>query len=143
MSQVKRNFRKNDVVYVVDYWGTLNGSAAFSVRAIVIDVDEEKKNFDAVLYGDTCQRYGFEDYGRLVFDTAKEADDAANKLPTPGTMVYLRKAGRVYKRKVDSIGGGYVDDKYDLNIRFERGENISIKELGVTIFIDEPTAKYK
>lgn len=143
MSRVKRNFRNNEDVYVVDYWGTSKGSAAFSVRARVIEVDEEKETFVGVLYGDTYQRYSFADYGRLIFDTSIQANDAASKLPKPGDIVYERKGGRVYKKKVTAISGGYVFEVYDLKICFEKGNSVSTKEMGVTIFFDEATARSK
>ena len=69
--ECKRDFKVNQTVYLVDYWGTSNGSQAFEAQAKILQVDEENKTFDAVLYGDTYQRYSFEDYGRLIFDTEK------------------------------------------------------------------------
>lgn len=143
MSQVKRKFEKNDEVYVVDYWGTSKGAAAFSARALIIDVDEEKQTFIGVLYGDTYQRYSFTDYGRLIFDTSIEANEAASKLPKPGSIAYQRIGDRVYKKQVDSIGGGYVNNTYDLKICFKRGKSVSTKEMGVTVFLDEAAARNK
>lgn len=143
MSQVKRNFEKNDEVYVVDYWGTSKGAAAFSARALIIDVDEEKQTFIGVLYGDTYQRYSFADYGRLIFDTSIKANEAASKLPKPGDIVYQKIGNRVYKKEVYSIGGRYVNDVYDLKICFKRGKDVSTKEMGVTVFIDEAAARNK
>ncbi len=143
MSQVKRNFKKNEEVYVVDYWGTEKGAAAFSVRALIIAVDEKKQTFCGVLYGDTYQTYSFADYGRLIFDTSIEANTAASKLPKPGDIVYQRIGDRVYKKEVDSIGGGYVDDVFDLKICFKRGRAVSTKEMGVTVFLNAADARTK
>ena len=143
MSQTKRDFNKNDKVYIVDYWGTSKGAAAFSVGAEIISVNEEKQTFCAVLYGDTYQVYSFADYGRLIFDTSIEANTAASKLPHPGDIVYQRIGNRVYKKQMDSIGGGYVDDVYDLKICFKRGKAVSSKEMGVTVFLDEAEARNK
>ena len=143
MSRVKRNFKNRDEVYVVDYWGTEKGAAAFSARALIIAVDEEKKTFCGVLYGDTYQTYSFADYGRLIFDTSIEANTAASKLPKPGGIVYQRIGDRVYKKEVDSIGGGYVDDVFDLKICFKRGKAVSTKEMGVTVFLNEADARNK
>ncbi len=143
MSQIKRNFKKNDEVYVVDYWGTSKGAAAFSARALIIDVDKEKQTFCGVLYGDTYQVYSFADYGRLIFDTSIEANTAASKLPIPGATVYQKIGNRVYKKQVDSIGGGYVNDVYDLKICFKRGKSVSTKEMGVTVFLSEADARAK
>lgn len=142
MSQVKRKFKEDEKVYVVDFWGTSNGAAAFAVGAIVVSVNEEKEMVGLVLYGDTYQIYSFADYGRLIFDTAIEANKAASRLPSPGDIVYQKIGERVYKEQVDSIGG-YVDDVYDLKIYFKSGRNASTKKMGVTIFNDEATARNK
>ena len=91
-------------------------------------VDEENKTFDAVLYGDTYQRYSFEDYGRLIFDTAKEANEAAGKLPKPQSVVYQKIGKRVYKKTVSGIGGHYVDNVYDLKICFDKKETLSLQK---------------
>ena len=143
MSQVKRNFKVEDKVYVVDYWGTSKGAAAFSVGAEIISVNEGKQTFCAVLYGDTYQVYSFADYGRLIFDTSIQANEAASKLPKPGDVVYQRKGERVYKEQVDSIGGGYVNEVYDLKVCFKSGRNVSTKKMGITVFFEEAEARNK
>lgn len=108
-----------------------------------MSVNEEKQTFYAELYGDTYKVYSFADYGRIIFDTSIEANEAASKLPKPGDIVYQRKGDRVYKKKVDSIDGEYINDVYDLRICFEKGKSVSTKEMEVTIFFDEATAKSK
>ena len=143
MSQKKRNFKENEEIFIVDYWGTEKGSAAFSVRALVIDVNEEKQTFCGVLYGDTYQKYSFADYGRLIFDTSIEANAAASRLPKPGDIVYQRIGGRVYKKEVNFISGGHVNEVYDLKICFKRGRGVSTKEMGVTVFLNESEARNK
>ena len=107
--ECKRDFKVNQTVYLVDYWGTNNGTQAFEAEAKILQVDEENKTFDAVLYGDTYKRYSFEDYGRLIFDTAKEANEAAGKLPKPKSVVYQKIGKRVYKKTVSGINEHYVD----------------------------------
>jgi hypothetical protein len=79
----------------------------------------------------------------LIFDTSIEANTAASKLPHPGDVVYQRIGNRVYKKQMDSIGGGYVDDVYDLKICFKKGKSVSSKEMGVTVFLDESEARNK
>ena len=143
MSQVKRNFKVKDKVYVVDYWGTSKGAAAFAVGAFIVSINEAERTLCAVLYGDTYQVYSFRDYGRLFFDTAIAANEAASKLPKPGDIVYQRKGERVYKEQVDSIGGGYVEDVYDLKVYFKSGRNVSTKKMGVTVFFNEAAARNK
>lgn len=85
--ECKRDFKVNQTVYLVDYWG----SQAFESQTKILQVDEENKTFNAVLYGDTYQRYSFEDYGRLIFDTVEEANEATGKLPKPNSVVYQKK----------------------------------------------------
>ena len=139
--ECKRDFKVNQTVYLVDYWGTNNGSQAFEAQAKILQVDEENKTFDAVLYGDTYQRYSFEDYGRLIFDTEKEAIEAAGKLPRPKSVVYQKNGKRVYKKTVCGISGYYVGDAFDLIICFNKGKDVSTKEIGISIFLNESEAR--
>lgn len=97
--ECKRDFKVNQTVYLVDYWGTNNGTQAFEAQAEILHVGEKNKTFNAVLYGDTYQRYSFEDYGRLIFDTEEEAAEAADKLPKPKSIVYQKIGKRVYKKR--------------------------------------------
>ena len=140
-NECKRDFKVNQTVYLVDYWGTDNGSQAFEAQAEILHVDEKNKTFNAVLYGDTYQRYSFDDYGRLIFDTAKEANEAADKLPKPNSVVYQKIGKRVYKKTVSGISGHYVDNVYDLKIRFDKGKDVSTKEIGISIFLNEAEAR--
>lgn len=140
--ECKRDFKVNQTVYLVDYWGTNNGTQAFEAEAKILQVDEENKTFDAVLYGDTYKkRYSFEDYGRLIFDTAKEANEAAGKLPKPKSVVYQKIGKRVYKKTVSGINEHYVDNVYDLIIRLNKGKDVSTKEIGISIFLNESDAR--
>ena len=139
--ECKHDFKVNQTVYLVDYWGTNNGAQAFEAQAKILQVDEENKTFDAVLYGDTYQRYSFEDYGRVIFDTAEEANEAAGKLPKPKSVVYQKIGKRVYKKMVCGIGGYYIDNVYDLIIRLNKGKDISTKEIGIFIFLNESDAR--
>ena len=50
---LKRSFKEGERVYVVDYWGTSNGTQAFEAQAEILKVDVKAKTFTAVLYGDT------------------------------------------------------------------------------------------
>ena len=106
-----------------------------------MQVDKKNKIFLAVLYGDTYQRYSFEDYARLIFDTAEEANEAASKLPKPKSVVYQKIGKRVYKKTVCCIGGHYVDNVYDLLICLNKGKNISTKEIGISIFLNQADAR--
>lgn len=139
--ECKHDFKVNQTAYLVDYWGTNNGSQAFEAQAKILQVDEENKTFDAVLYGDTYQRYSLEDYGRLIFDTAEEANEAAGKLPKTKSVVYKKIGKRVYKKMVCGIGGHYVDNVYDLIIHLNKGKDISTKEIGISIFLNESDAR--
>lgn len=139
--QKERTFETNEVVYVVDHWGTDIGQMAFSARAEIIRVDESKKIFLAVLYGDTYEEYSFKDYGRLIFDTKNEADEAASKFPRPLSVVYQKDDKNVSKKTVIGIIGRYVDRILDLFIKFDDETEVSSKELGVSIFTKESDAR--
>ena len=136
--ECKRDFKVNQTVYLVDYWGTNNGTQAFEAEAKILQVDEENKTFDAVLYGDTYKRYSFEDYGRLIFDTAKEANEAAGKLPKPNVIyvndAYTKNTG-IEKSRV------LHHNVYDLIIRLNKGKDVSTKEIGISIFLNESDAR--
>lgn len=135
--QKERTFETNEVVYVVDHWGTDIGQMAFSARAEIIRVDESKKIFLAVLYGDTYEEYSFKDYGRLIFDTKDEADEAANKFPSPHSVIYQKDGKNVSKKTVVGISGHSVNHITDLFIQFDDETEVSSKELGVSIFTKE------
>lgn len=138
---LKRNFKKGQCVYVVDYWCTSNGTQAFEARAEILEVDEKKLTFFAVLYGDTYKTYSFKDYGRLIFDTSNEAIGAANKLPKPKTIVYQIIGNKVYKKLALGIDGQYMDGTYDLVVRLNKGKDVSIKEIGHSLFFNESDAR--
>lgn len=138
---LKRNFEPGESVYVVDYWGTNNGTQAFEAQAEILEVDEKAKTITAVLYGDTYQTYSFKDYGRLIFDTSADAANAANNLPKPNTIIYQKIGKRVYKKIVEGIGGEYTDETYDLVIRLNKGKDVSTKEIGHSLFINELDAR--
>ncbi len=138
---LQRSFKEGERVYVVDYWGTSNGTQAFEAQAEILKVDVKAKTFTAVLYGDTYQEYSFNDYGRLIFDTSAEATEAANNLPKPKTTIYQIIGKRVYKKHVEGIGGQYTNGTYDLVIRLNKGKDVSTKELGYSLFINESDAR--
>lgn len=139
---LKRSFQVNDYIYVVDYWGAENGTQAFETRAEILKVDEKAETFIAVLYGDTYQRYSFQDYGRLFFDTSEEATEAANNLPKPKSIAYQVIGKRVYKKTVIGIGGRLRDKGiYDLVICLDKGKDVSTKEVGCSLFLNESDAR--
>jgi len=137
----KRQFKSGDTIYVVDYWGTKDGTQAFKAYAKILEVDEENEVFVALLYGDTYITYSFEDYGRLIFDTAKEAVEAAEKLPKPTTTVYQIIGQKVYQKEILGINGRYNGKAFDLVFNFNKGESVSIKELGSTVFLSRSEAR--
>ena len=137
----KRSFQVGERIYVVDYWGTNNGTQAFEARAEILKVDITAETFTAVLYGDTYQEYSLKDYGRLIFDTSAEAVEAANNLPKPKTIAYQIIGKRVYKKIVEGIGGQYNNGTFDLVVHLNKGKDVSIKELGHSLFINESDAR--
>lgn len=138
---LKRNFEEGQHIYVVDYWGTNEGTQAFEAGATILKVDEKKQIFLAILYGDTYQTYSFMDYGRLIFDTQNEAVEAADKLPKPKSIVYQLIGKRVYKKLALGIGGQHMDGTYDLVVHLNKGKDISTKEIGQSLFLSESDAR--
>lgn len=141
--KVNRNFKVGDEIYVVDHWGTSKGSAAFEAYAQIIQVNQEKQNFLAVLYGDTYQTYSFKDYGRLIFDTKRKASQIAYFLPKPTSIVWQIIGNRVYKKTVLGISSRYINGATDLVIKLNRGKEVSTKEMDSTIFMNEQDARRK
>lgn len=137
---LERNFEKGQYVYVIDYWGTINGTQAFETQARIWDVNNKEKTFTAVLYGDTFQTYSFNDYKRLIFDTSHEANKAVNQFPKPQTIVYHVIGNRVYKKVVLEIYGKN-NGTYDLVIRLNKGKDISSKEINHSLFLSETDAR--
>ena len=138
--ECKRDFEVNQTVYLVDFWGTNNGSQAFETEARILRVDKKEKTFVALLYGDTYQTYSFEDYGRLIFDTQKEAAKAADKLPKPKSIMYHKVGEKIHKRTVVGIDGNHETGVYDLIIFFDV-HHASTKEIGKTVFFNEEDAR--
>ena len=135
---LERNFEKGQYVYVIDYWGTINGTQAFETQARIWDVNNKEKTFTAVLYGDTFQTYSFNDYKRLIFDTSHEANKAVNQFPKPQTIVYHVIGNRVYKKVVLEIYGKN-NGTYDLVIRLNKGKDISSKEINHNLILTSAT----
>ena len=77
----------------------------------------------------------------MIFDTAEEATEAASKLPNPKSLVYQNIGTRIYKKTVCGIDGHYVDNVYDLIIRLNKGKDVSTKEIGISIFLNESDAR--
>lgn len=137
-----RKFKEGEEVYVVDWWGTSKGTQAFEAAAEIIEVEEE--SFLAVLYGDTYQRYSFKDYGRLIFDDKDEAEKAAEKLPKPGSTVWLIDEDyNISKSKVKGIEGGYFDEIFNLTIELEDNKSITTDRIGTEVFLSEESVKEK
>lgn len=139
--ELTRRFLPGTYVHVVDYWGTDDGTRAFEAAAKIVDVDEKNETILMVLYGDSYQRYSFKDYGRIVFDTREEAIKVALGLPNPGMTIYQVIANRVYKKRVEGIGGRSTEGTYDLIVHLNKGESVSIKEIGQTLFYYESDAR--
>lgn len=131
---LNRDFKKGEVVYVVDYWGAELGMQSFEAAAEILSVNKSDETFTAVLYGDTYQTYSFNDYGRLIFDSPTEAVAAADQMPKPGDTVFHLIGERVYTRTVRGIEGYYSNGVYDLLVIPMHGRFIPAKEIGHTLF---------
>lgn len=142
-NEEKRIFKKSQVLHVIDCWGTKCGMQAFQASATIINIDEEIGSFDAVLYGDTYQRYNVNDYGRLIFDDESEAIKAADNLPKPTSFVYQLIGNRVFKKTVVGVRNEYINDFTDLVVHLNKGKRIPIGRIGIELFLDESSAREK
>ncbi len=134
-----RTFIIGEKIGVVDYWspGIGLGEQAYAIYGKIIQINQEKQTVMIVLYGSTYIQYSINDYGILFFDTLDEAQEAASKLPKPKSTIYQKIGAKVYKRYVYGISGEYNDGIFDLVVRFNRIDGISIKEIGKTLFLSE------
>ena len=114
---------------------------AFKTWAKIFEIDESKQVFSAFLYDDTYKVYSFKDYGRLIFDTSNEAEEAAERLPKPQTIVFQVIGKKVYKKIVIGIDEQYTDGVYDLVVCLNKGKDVSTKEIGHSLFINESDAR--
>lgn len=135
----KRTFKQGEEVYVIDWWG----ANAVVARAEILSVQKRTNTFMAVLYGDTYQKYCFDDYQKIIFDDWFSANNKLNTIPKEGYVVYQVKGKRVYKKIVDSICGRKKEKGMDVIIRFTKGDPVSIRQLGITIFASYKQAKDK
>lgn len=136
-----RKFEKNQTIYVIGCWGTSNGTRSIVDEAVIVDVDEEKEMIVAVLFGDVYERYRFEDYGQLIFMESDDAWDKESKIPRPRSDIYQIIKNRVYKKKAVCIYCDYHEDYVKLYMGVNRGKAIPIKEVGVSVFLNEEDAR--
>lgn len=144
MQNASRNFNDGDVVSVVDTWG----GKAIATTARILHVSKRKKKFMAVLSEDTYRRYDFADYGRIIFDTAEEAKNVADKIPVPGTIVYILKRGKIHEERVIDVCSKHNKEGVaDIIIKLVEDEeayitaNISIKQIGEVLFSSKEDAE--
>lgn len=138
----KRQFHKDERIYLVDCWGTSSGPRAFANNATIKVV--EGNNVIVKLEGGIYQKYSIDDYGRLIFDTHAEAEKAAKKLPKPKSIIYLKNEDNTTSKYV-VMGIWYKVEKetVKLVIKLENSEDIVIDRIGVDIFLSEESAKAK
>ena len=136
---IERCLEENQPIYVVDYQGIGKRTEAIGTRAYIVTYDKDKRIFKAILYGEDFVTYSIEDEGRIFFYTLKEAVNAAENLPKPQTIMYQKIDNNIYKKEVVGIRG-HFEGVYDLVICFNRGECVSIKEIGHTLFFKKADA---
>lgn len=129
-----RTFKKDELIYIIDFIPTNNGTQAYAAQAKVVSVNEDEKTFVAAVNGDIYQTYSFYDYGRLIFNNSTRAIETANILPKPGSTIYQLVDRRIHKRTVTGIGGQNFNGVYDLTIYLDNGKIVPAKELGCTLF---------
>ena len=145
----ERTLKKGYVIFVVDAY-YYYGRQAVVKKAEVSKVDPEEDFFIAIICdsnGDryeSLRKYNLNDYGRIFFDTEAEAIEAAEKLPKPDQIVYIRINGRYYKRNITRlITRNYklVSDIYIELYNYSR--YISIQEIGTKLWLEHPKKSKK
>jgi hypothetical protein len=136
-----RVFNVADTVYVIDWWETDYGTRFCGAEAYVLGVNKKEQNFRALLYGDSIQTYKINDYKYIIFDTLKEACEAAKKLPKPKDKVFRITSKGVTKFIITDIDGRGYTTGMELFVRLNNGEEITIDQIGKTLFLNEEEAK--
>lgn len=137
----ERNFCEGQKIYVIDWGYPAKDFVAVKRETEIRLVNNEEKWFVAILDDELYEKYLFEDYGILVFDNEKDADEAVKKIPIPGTVVYQIIGGIICKRKVYRISENMPSSSKEIIIRFNRGKTVSIKQLNKTVFLTREKAK--
>lgn len=132
-----KKFAKHEILYVIDWWGATKGTEAIITNGIVKNVNENLKTLTIGLVSGELKLYSFDDYNRLIFDDKVKAKEELNKIPLPTSIIYKVENNKTYERKVYDITYIIKDNLTDLAILLENGELVSIKEIGVTIFLDK------
>ena len=139
----KRIIEEGEYIYVIDskYVGYFECAFVFSAK--IIEVDENFESFVARFCTSyILRRYLIKDYKHLFYSTLEEAESAVNKLPKPGMIIYQKIGKRVYKKTVTDVCGLFDEEvNYDIYICLNRGEPVSISEMGKTIFLNESDAR--
>lgn len=142
LNALKRNFEVGQHIYVVDCKEENGERLVFKTKAEILKVDEKSETFLAILDGGISHTYSFKDYERLIFDTLDEASRVEEKLPKPQTIAYHVVDRWVYKRIVLGIYGQQdANETYDLVVRLNNGDDISIKEIDHSLFLGSSNAR--
>lgn len=132
-----KKFAKHEILYVIDWWSATKGTEAIITNGIIKNVNETLKTLTIGLISGELRLYSFDDYNRLIFDDKAKAKEELNKIPLPTSIIYKVKNNKTYEKKVYGITYIMKDNLTDLALLLENGELISIKEIGVTIFLDK------
>jgi len=148
----KRRFYVGECIYIINWDGIKEisfTSVSWNTWAVVelaFIREVNLKNNTLIVGTDydspkTYKTYSVDDYNLLFFDRFEDAKKIADELPKTGTIVYQVIGRKVYKKLVKGIFGEYSNNIYDLVVRFDKGKNISIKQVGHSLFLNEKCAR--
>ena len=133
----KRIYSVNQTIFLIDHLATKNGPKAILAKGKVLDINKKDKTFTVAVYGGTYRKYSLLDYGRLFFNTKKEAIEEIENLPKPLSTVYQKYDNQIFENTVLRVGSTFTNGVYDLVLFLKSGTLKSTKEIGHSIFLNE------
>ena len=109
------------------------------------EINEKYGTFLVIVYHDDYRKYNLTEYGKWIFGTEKEAEDAIERLPKNGQTVYQIIDNQIVEQQADHYANHYCGNRIDLYIVLLNGEEVYIDEVGQTLFLtyDEATKHLK
>lgn len=138
----KRKLSQGQIVYVIDgdKFGQNNEICIYDGEIVSIDKEQ-----NLVLIGLFCSQFksfNIDKFGKLFFDTLEGAEKMAAKIPLASSLVWiLKEDGTVSSDVVKCIKEHSTENGWDLEIKFEERNPISVEKIGKEIFIFKESAK--
>ena len=135
-----RTFEVGDILFVLDNWRPY----VVLMQAEITSVNKKQERF-TLKWNNKLYEINFSEYGRLIFGNQEEAMEVIKRLPKRyAILYYVTETGNVIKDVCHGIYSVYDTEtgKYDLVIRLDQEKEVSIDQIGKTLFYSEKAAKY-